>query len=155
MRPYRTFTKNSHGAVAYVPTRVGNVVAHLTTCVGGGTWRPSHHSGPISFVKGRPGKNKAEARDNLDKRLVQIAHSVLSKRTDAQLRAYLKRIGFVTTGSGLRFLYTNGYGFSQGYYVIHCDNGLDKVRFYAKRILRAHKASKAVQSKSTPLKKAA
>ncbi|KKN19840.1 hypothetical protein LCGC14_0941660 [marine sediment metagenome] len=142
MRPYRTFTKNSLGAIAYTG-KDGEVVACLTACEWGGDyllsgpWRRPRWpflSSCVSFIKGMPGKDKTQARDNLDRRLVRIARTVLSKATDAQLRKYLKRLGFVVEDG------RNGLSFweNKARWIIAESNGLSKARFYARRVMRAH-----------------
>jgi hypothetical protein len=139
MRPYRTFTKNNRGAICLIRMNNGRITAHLTSCSNGTSGKVLY--GPmygISFLKGSSGKNRAEALNNLDTRLVQVARSVLSKTTDAQLQAYLLRLGFTTVfRQGRRY---DGLYYQSFFNVVKGD-GLKKARFYARRILRAHEVN--------------
>ena len=133
MRPYRTFTKNGLGSAGYEVTSSGKVIAYLTTC-GGGLFNSAFS---IKFIKGSPGKDRPAARDNLDKRIVQIARSVLSKSTDAQLAAYLKRIGFLASETHLHA--TIGLHIVGG-------NGFNRARFFARRVLQAQEKYQAAKA---------
>lgn len=145
MRPYRTFTKTYRGAVAYERLRNGKIVAHITNC-GCGTGGQAGRFYGHSFVRGKAGQTIAEARDNLDARLVQMARLIRSKN-DRQLRKYLSSIGFVVSSCSLRHRDRTGLSIAvEG-------NGLEKARFYAARILKAHEL---LQAKRKPaMKKAA
>jgi hypothetical protein len=137
MRPYRTFTKTRRGTIAYSKSRKGKWTAHITACNYGGEYIWPWSAGPRwSFIKGLPGGSRAQARDNLDKRLVYIARKVIAK-DDKQLRRYLKRLGFEALSGGLR---DTGSRVGYGYVVEGCE-GLRKARFYARRILKAHASS--------------
>jgi len=144
MRPYRTFTKNKLGSIAYVRGATGKVTAHLTECGTKGKLIRGKNANSLytrSFVRGKSANTKSEALKNLDVRLAQIANSILSKRTDKELLAYLRRVNFVVVFGELYHVNSDKLHDPASAYNI-ASGGLDKFRFYARRVLNVQEVVK-------------